>query len=158
LYRQRGGLPNKITNGIDMRNPELMSVEKTKRNLVKAITELESAWGGSSGDLQRCIAAPTQCGDVDAEEVEALRAAVERVASSGRNATLRTYDLNWYTVKAMDRVCGVPHNASRAHCVAQRAWIEKITAQEAINTPFCPLQEKFHTFVLRGLRNISEAP
>ena len=73
LYRQRGGLPNKITNGIDMRNPELMSVEKTKRNLVKAITELESAWGGSSGDLQRCIAAPTQCGDVDAEEVEALR-------------------------------------------------------------------------------------
>ena len=30
--------------------------------------------------------------------------------------------------------------------------------EEAINTPFCPLQEKFHTFVLRGLRNISEAP
>ena len=31
-------------------------------------------------------------------------------------------------------------------------------AEEAINTPFCPLQEKFHTFVLRVLRNISEAP
>ena len=30
--------------------------------------------------------------------------------------------------------------------------------EEAINTPFCPLQEKFNTFVLRGLRNISEAP
>jgi hypothetical protein len=30
--------------------------------------------------------------------------------------------------------------------------------EEAINTPFCPLQEKFHAFVLRGLRNISEAP
>jgi hypothetical protein len=29
--------------------------------------------------------------------------------------------------------------------------------EEAINTPFCALQEKFHTFVLRGLRNISEA-
>ena len=23
--------------------------------------------------------------------------------------------------------------------------------EEAIDTPFCPLQEKFHTFVLRGL-------
>ena len=31
-------------------------------------------------------------------------------------------------------------------------------AEEAINTPFCPLREKTHTFVLRGLRNISEAP
>ena len=30
--------------------------------------------------------------------------------------------------------------------------------EEAINTPFCPLQENFHTFVSRGLRNISEAP
>jgi hypothetical protein len=30
--------------------------------------------------------------------------------------------------------------------------------EEVINTPFCPLQKKFHTFVLRGLRNISEAP
>jgi hypothetical protein len=30
--------------------------------------------------------------------------------------------------------------------------------EEPINTPFCPLQEKFRTFVLRGLRNISEAP
>jgi hypothetical protein len=30
--------------------------------------------------------------------------------------------------------------------------------QEARNTPFCPLQEKFHTFVVRGLSNISEAP
>ena len=31
-------------------------------------------------------------------------------------------------------------------------------SEEAINTPFCPLQEKFHTVVFRGLRNISEAP
>jgi beta-galactosidase GanA len=30
--------------------------------------------------------------------------------------------------------------------------------KEAINTPFCPSQEKFHTDVLRGFRNISEAP
>jgi hypothetical protein len=30
--------------------------------------------------------------------------------------------------------------------------------EEAINTPFCSLQEKFHTFVFRGLSNISEAP
>jgi hypothetical protein len=30
--------------------------------------------------------------------------------------------------------------------------------EEAINTPFCPVHEKFHTFVLRGLKNISEAP
>ena len=34
----------------------------------------------------------------------------------------------------------------------------EIVAEEAINTSFCPSQEKFHTFVLRGLRNISEAP
>ena len=31
-------------------------------------------------------------------------------------------------------------------------------AEEARNTPFCPSQEKFHTVVLRGVRNISEAP
>ena len=31
-------------------------------------------------------------------------------------------------------------------------------AEEAINTPFFSLQEKLHTVVLRGLRNISEAP
>ena len=30
--------------------------------------------------------------------------------------------------------------------------------EEAINTPSCPLQDKFHTFALRGLRNMSEAP
>ena len=30
--------------------------------------------------------------------------------------------------------------------------------EEAINIPFCPRQEKFHTFVLRCPRNISEAP
>ena len=34
----------------------------------------------------------------------------------------------------------------------------RVLAEEAINTPFCPSQEIFHTFVLRGLRNISEAP
>ena len=31
-------------------------------------------------------------------------------------------------------------------------------SQEARNIPFCPSQEKFHTFVLRCVRNISEAP
>ena len=30
--------------------------------------------------------------------------------------------------------------------------------QEVINTLSCPSQEKFHTFVLRGVRSISEAP
>jgi hypothetical protein len=34
----------------------------------------------------------------------------------------------------------------------------RAAVEEARHTPFCPLQEKFHTFVLRGLRNISEAP
>jgi hypothetical protein len=29
---------------------------------------------------------------------------------------------------------------------------------EARNTPFCPSQDKFHTVVLRGVRNISETP
>ena len=28
--------------------------------------------------------------------------------------------------------------------------------EEAINTPFCPLQEKFNGFVFRGFRNILE--
>ena len=31
-------------------------------------------------------------------------------------------------------------------------------SKEARNTTFCPLQEKCHTVVLRGVRNISEAP
>ena len=30
--------------------------------------------------------------------------------------------------------------------------------EEAMNRLFCPSQEKFHTFVSRGPRNISEAP
>ena len=40
----------------------------------------------------------------------------------------------------------------------QGARAEFSKAEEAINTPFCPLQEISHTFVLRGLRNISEDP
>jgi hypothetical protein len=40
----------------------------------------------------------------------------------------------------------------------QVAWAPFDQSEEAINTPFCPLQEKSHTFVLRGLSNISEAP
>jgi hypothetical protein len=36
--------------------------------------------------------------------------------------------------------------------------VERAAGEEAINTTFCPLQEKFHTFVLRGLRNIYAAP
>ena len=31
-------------------------------------------------------------------------------------------------------------------------------AKEARNVPFCPSQENFDTVVLRGVRNISEAP
>ena len=41
------------------------------------------------------------------------------------------------------------------------AWKQEhfvILATEAKNTLFCPSQEKFHTVVSRGLRNISEAP
>ena len=34
-------------------------------------------------------------------------------------------------------------------------WRDCLNNEEAINTLFCPFQEKFHTFVLRGLRNIS---
>ena len=30
--------------------------------------------------------------------------------------------------------------------------------REARNTLFCPSQEKFHTVVLRGVRNVPEAP
>jgi ABC-type multidrug transport system ATPase subunit len=30
--------------------------------------------------------------------------------------------------------------------------------KESRNTPFCPSQERFHTVVLRGVRNISESP
>ena len=33
-----------------------------------------------------------------------------------------------------------------------------IADKEARNTPFCPSQEKFYSVVLRGVRNISEAP
>ena len=33
-----------------------------------------------------------------------------------------------------------------------------VQLEEARNTQFCPSQKKFHTFVLRGLSNISEAP
>ena len=41
------------------------------------------------------------------------------------------------------------------HCAVKSKHVDG----EAINTPFWPLQENFHTFVLRGLiRNISEAP
>ena len=35
---------------------------------------------------------------------------------------------------------------------------ETVTVKEARNTRCCPSQEKFHTAVLRGVRNISEAP
>ena len=35
---------------------------------------------------------------------------------------------------------------------------EAAEPKEARNTPFCLSQEKFHTVVLRGLRNMSEAP
>ena len=40
----------------------------------------------------------------------------------------------------------------------QALGADRALAEEARNIQFCPLQEKFHTFVLRGLRNISEAP
>ena len=35
------------------------------------------------------------------------------------------------------------------------AEIDRGTDEEAINTLFCVSEEKFHTFVLQGLRNIS---
>ena len=40
---------------------------------------------------------------------------------------------------------------------SHQIWSDDVL-EEAMNAPFCPLQEKFHIFVLRGLRNISEAP
>ena len=45
-----------------------------------------------------------------------------------------------------------------AHLVRNNKLILTLAPEEAINTPVCPLQEKFHTFIFRGLRNISEAP
>jgi succinyl-CoA synthetase beta subunit len=45
---------------------------------------------------------------------------------------------------------GVHVTSSKAECLD--------IGEEGINTKFCPLQEKFHPFVLRRLRNISEAP
>ena len=42
--------------------------------------------------------------------------------------------------------------------VVPRERVEELVSGGVMNTPFCPSQEKFHTVVLRGLRNISEAP
>ena len=36
--------------------------------------------------------------------------------------------------------------------------LKRGAGEEAGNAPFCRSQEKFHTVVLRGPRNISEAP
>ena len=44
------------------------------------------------------------------------------------------------------------------HVLAMATCADVDPDQEVINTLFCPSQEKFHTFVLRGVRNISEAP
>ena len=46
--------------------------------------------------------------------------------------------------------------AERVH--ARQVLAAEVVDEEEINTPVCPLQDKFHTFVLRGLRNISEDP
>ena len=43
-------------------------------------------------------------------------------------------------------------------CRQQRRQGGSARGEEAINTQFCSSTEKFHTVVLRGLRNISEAP
>ena len=54
-----------------------------------------------------------------------------------------------------------PADAADADANAHRAFYGTrggAMTEEAINRLFCPSQEKFHTFVLRGLRNISEAP
>ena len=49
------------------------------------------------------------------------------------------------------------------HAQSAEEWNEDcmvlgILDEEARNAPFCPSQEKFHTVVLQGVRNISEAP
>ena len=57
--------------------------------------------------------------------------------------------------------------AKKADPTGRRTMKKRSDLEEAINTSFCPLQEIFHTFVLRGLvfrnvvaqgvRNVSEA-
>jgi hypothetical protein len=49
----------------------------------------------------------------------------------------------------------VAHEAGQERDPAGHAAEKRRAAEEAINTPFCPSQEKFHTVVLRG---ISDTP
>ena len=42
--------------------------------------------------------------------------------------------------------------------VTEQALADAAKVQEARNTLFCPSQEKFHTVVLQGVRNISDTP
>ena len=47
------------------------------------------------------------------------------------------------------------NGAHYKHGTAAGEYHALMVREEAMDTPFCPLQEKFHAFVLRGLRNIS---
>jgi hypothetical protein len=49
-------------------------------------------------------------------------------------------------------------HAGEAEGEETRDWNLEKMDKEARNTPFCLSQEKFHTVVLRGVRDISEAP
>ena len=46
-----------------------------------------------------------------------------------------------------------PETRARTRRTRRRWWS---WTQEAQNTPFCPLQEKVHTAVLEGVRNVSD--
>jgi hypothetical protein len=62
----------------------------------------------------------------------------------------------WYFRNMLSADLLTPHDFAQLAPMVVSAGDNE--AEEAINCPFCPLQEKFHTFVLRGLRNIPEAP
>jgi hypothetical protein len=47
---------------------------------------------------------------------------------------------------------------SDAKAILEEERLREEMHKEARNTPFCHSQEKFHTVVLSGVRNISEAP
>ena len=57
---------------------------------------------------------------------------------------------------ALLKICLKPREieATQLGLAAFRGLIRKAADEEAINTPFCPLQEKFDTLVLRGPRKI----
>ena len=52
-------------------------------------------------------------------------------------------------------ICSVGRGGGGALLLSRMA---RIVGKEARHTPFCPSREKFHTVVIRGVTNISEAP